>query len=249
MMENLVDRLPDLMERLEMIETGDYDVDAARSTINDALASSDDDIPEEIYAALRGWTGRALRSSLSSADLRSWYGLIETVSALMAPDAGWSTRIEVLGELVYERAGMAESRTAEQVSRRRHAPDILRLLAEQPNRALARAEIVDRLGLGQANLTRVCGILADAGLVRRSVEGRNVSFEITATGISCAMRSASMASVIDPVPSFDALVSAWARAASTPAKSSRNKVVVPVSEWEGHEPANDDFEYRYSNVG
>lgn len=245
-METAVNREVDLLDRLERIETFDSDVDAARSTLVAALESADEEMHEEVYAALRGWTGRALRSSLSGADLRAWHGLLEGVAARMG-EVEWRVRVDVLVELLYERAGMAENRTREAVTKRRHAPEILLLLASQPAGAIDRTALVDRLGLGQANLTRVCNLLADAGLVRRHVDGRNVRFEITATGLAAAYASprvmaslptSIVANDVGPWSVWEELRSPQVAATTTPS----------VSSWENADVGDEEFEYVWKEA-
>lgn len=177
---------------LAQLRVGELSVEEARTLLQHILveqrASCD---PNAVYSALRGWTGRALRGSASSANFREWYNLVRAVGAqLGSDDSEWSVRFTVLAELIYERAGMAETMTPEMVLSRRHARALLAALAASEWHQLARDELGKRLGLEQANLTRVCTMLVDAGLVSRHADGRAVSLILTSAGAAVAPREA-----------------------------------------------------------
>ena len=174
-----------LLEALRRLETGDCDVSEAR-TIMKEITSTHRDVEgaSEVFASLRSWIGRLLRSSAGGQELREWHSLMKATAAQFRGDLQeWSIRINVLSDLVYERAGMAETRSAVEVLERRHARRLLNAIAGTGSAGrVERAELGRVLQLEQANLTRVCTMLLDAGLVARHEAGRTVSFELTATG-------------------------------------------------------------------
>jgi len=171
---------------LERLEMGELDATDARTVLRTLVASKGLDAAPAAYASLRSWTGRLLRSSAGSEELRCWYNLIRATAAQFRGErAEFGVRIGVLGELVYERAGMVETRRPSEVLKRRHVPALLAELAASAG-ALGRSELGKRLALEQANLTRVCTMLLDAGLVTRREEGRSVIFELTASGAAFA---------------------------------------------------------------
>ena len=176
---------------LERIETGDVDVTEARTLLQRALAKRrDDDAASEVFSSLRSWTGRMLRSSASGDDLRAWHALFKATAAqFRGPLRDWCLRIDVLADLVHERVGMAEARAPADVLDRRHVRRILELVVAAPNGRIDRAQLGRLLGLEQANLTRVCTLMLDAGLIVRREEGRSVYFEPTATGTALARRA------------------------------------------------------------
>lgn len=187
-MATTVESNVDAIGRLSQLEVGDLDVKTARELMVELFTSRPDAaVAAEVYASCRTWVGRMLRSSMGGDELRAWYNLLKGTSAQFGGDlAEWAIRINVLGELVFERVGMAETRDQEAVLSRRHARAILNELLAATGWRMGRADLLARLGLEQANLTRVCTMLMDAGLISRSEEGRTVSFALTASGVARA---------------------------------------------------------------
>lgn len=168
---------------LERLEVGGLSVEEARTVLAKLASDRTAASAAASYASLRSWTGRLLRGAASGDDLRGWHNLINAVAAQFRRTEGdFTARIGVLAELIHERVGMAETRRAEDVLGRQHVRALLRELAGANPARVARAELGSRLRLEQANLTRVCTMLLDAGLVLRRQEGRSVSFELTAEG-------------------------------------------------------------------
>lgn len=176
--------IADAFAALERLEIGALDAREARVLLREALAvSRNADMAHVIYASLRSWTGRMLRSSAASDDLREWYNLFLAIGSQFRGELGeWAIRIDVLSQLVSERVGMAETRTSTLVLSRKHVSAMLGELAASDKGCLGRTELLERLGLEQANLTRVATLLLDAGMIVRREEGRNVSFELTSLG-------------------------------------------------------------------
>lgn len=174
-----------LLEGLRRLETGDCDVVEARAILKEITSTHRDaEGASEVFASLRSWIGRLLRSSAGGQELREWHALMKATAAQFRGDLQeWSIRINVLSDLVFERAGMAETRSAAEVLERRHARRLLNAIAGAGcTGRVERAELGRVLHLEQANLTRVCTMLLDAGLVARHEAGRTVSFELTASG-------------------------------------------------------------------
>jgi DNA-binding MarR family transcriptional regulator len=195
---DLTKREADSSMDLERLESGELDVAQARLLLRALVGSMGHAAAAEAYASLRSWTGRLLRGSPGSEELRAWYNLIRATAAQFRGEkAEFGLRIGVLGELVYERVGMAETRRPSDVLKRRHVRAVLAELAASSG-TLARSELGRRLALEQANLTRVCTMLIDAGLVTRREEGRSVFFELTAHG--AALTKAADARTAHPAP-------------------------------------------------
>jgi predicted transcriptional regulator len=186
--EKMTETTEAALSKLALLETGELDVRAARKLVAEILAvRTDADAGADIYASFRTWVGRLLRSSAGGDDLRAWYNLLKATGAQFRGELSeWSVRLGVLGELVFERVAMAETRDQDQVLSRRHTRAILNELLAAPGWRMGRAELRTRLGLEQANLTRVCTMLMDAGLVSRAEDGRSVSFALTADGAARA---------------------------------------------------------------
>lgn len=198
--------LADILPALESLETGEIDAREARALLRRVLEiGRDDAIASDVFAALRSWTGRMLRTNIAGDDLREWYSLFRAVGAqFRGPLSDWSIRIEVLSQLVYERIGIAETRDVTEVLSRKHARALLGELATSADGRLGRAELLERLGLEQANLTRVSTLLLDAGLMTRVEEGRNVSFELSSAGRSHARTEHAPSVISAQEQSFDA---------------------------------------------
>lgn len=117
------------------------------------------------------------------AELREWHELMtRTGDAIGRHHTAVSDQIRVLSELLQESISVSESKVVKAAMQRKHVKDVLRVLSEAADHRLERAVIFDRLDLEQANLTRVINLALDAGLIERSVQGRNVTLEMTRTG-------------------------------------------------------------------
>ncbi len=156
----------------------------AKAFVAKALASERSEwFAEQLYESLRVLTCRILGDRLSSNELRGWQGAINSMSVQFDGLKGlWGTKIEVLAEVLHDRVGMVESRTADDVLRRRHAKEVLEVLGQTAPQSLARSEVRARLGLEEANLSRVLTLLRDAGLIERERLGKAALFALSATG-------------------------------------------------------------------
>lgn len=172
----------DLEVELERLESGELMLNEAFALIGSGESAAEP-VAHQWYRALRGWTGRALGNAYSAEELRGWHELIETVAAGLQFEGDWSVRLDVLKELVFERVGMLENRAPSEIVQRRHATPLLRALADAASGTLPRKSLMTMLDLQQANLTRVCNMLVDSGMVRRHSEGPSASFEITVVGL------------------------------------------------------------------
>lgn len=231
----------DLEVELERLEAGELMLDEAFALIGVAREDGGEPTAHQWYRALRGWTGRALRNSYSGQELRGWHELIETVAAAVQFEGDWSVRLDVLKELVFERVGMIENRAPSEIIQRRHVAALLRALADATAGTLPRKTLMTMLDLQQANLTRVCNLLVDAGLVRRQSEGPNASFEITLIGLRALADAAAQsanneiaelaaASEVSP----DVVASPWSGVVVL-ADHRRKRAKSDVAEWAKHD--------------
>lgn len=166
----------------ERLEAGELALDAAYTVLEAALDGPFELRAPQIYRALRGWTGRALRSAYSAQELRGWHELLDTAAANLQSEGNWSVRLDAFKELLFERIGMIENRSPAEIVRRRHVAPLLRALADAPTGMVARKTLLDMLNLQQANLSRLSNMLVDAGMVRRHSEGASATLELTASG-------------------------------------------------------------------
>lgn len=166
------------------LERGSLSAADARHFVQHLLQSGpDQEIAGDLYDSLRVLTGRILRDKSDSENLRAWYSLIDAVSAQFDElEDPWAARIEVLAELLSDRLGMLESRPAHEVLQRRHVPDLLELLDRHTGELVRRNELRDRLGLAEANLSRILTLLVDTGLIERSKQGKEALFSICSLG-------------------------------------------------------------------
>lgn len=170
--------------RLEEIQIGEADLDSARQTIAMLLAPGklSNRSAADVTDALEAWTWRALRDRRSDADLPGWLELILSAGARVNEgDAIGGAALKTFGRLVRRSLDHAAKIDPAAVVARKHAKEILRALSTA-NGASSRAALRARLGLKEANLTRVMAPLIDLGLVTRQIEGREVSYGLTDEG-------------------------------------------------------------------
>lgn len=168
----------------ESLERGALSAQEARKFVVQLLESgADDEIAENLYESLRILLGRMLRDKSDSEDLRAWHSLIDAASAQFDEiEEPWAARIGVLAELLSDRIGLLESRPVDEVLQRRHVPDLLELLDDRRGDLVKRSELRDRLGLEEANLSRILTLLVDTGIVERSRLGKEALFAISPIG-------------------------------------------------------------------
>jgi hypothetical protein len=145
----------------------------------------------DTYLALRAWVWKALDQRRRDPELRDWNDILGAVSSLMAkhgqPSLG--ERLSALHELISESIASGERHQALDVTRRQHVTQALAFLAESGGNA-NRSAIGARLGLAQANLTRVLNLMLEASLIERTTLGKEALFALSRTGMAAA-RSAS----------------------------------------------------------
>jgi len=174
---------------LDAVQQGVATATQARTAIAAMLRNLDESVANTVYTALRAWVWKALDGRRRDAELREWYALLESVEGrLGARFREHANRIQVLYQLISESITVAETISAEQVLERDHVRAILRILAEAPDGTAERTAIRARLGLKQANLTRVLTLMALAGLIERQPEGRTALFRLTASGATAAAK-------------------------------------------------------------
>ena len=141
------------------------------------------DLLRDVYLALRAWVWKALDQRRRDSDLRAWNDILGAASSLMAqhgqPSLG--ERIAALHELLSESIAVGERLGAVDVTRRQHVAEALEFLAESGGEA-NRSAIGERIGLEQANLTRVLNMMSAAGLVERSTLGKEAIFALSHAG-------------------------------------------------------------------
>lgn len=193
-------------ERIAELESGELTSGDARALIAEILAEDRGDRTAiRLYEALRAWLGVSLRDRNASGNLREWYPIVEAVAAqfddLMPV---WAARFEVLSDLLRDRIALDEARPATEILRRRHVPELLNLLARSAGFAMARVDIMNELGLGQANLSRVLRLARDAGLLDRETSGKEAEFALSGLGLSLLAKTSDAEMLIPDYVLFDA---------------------------------------------
>jgi DNA-binding MarR family transcriptional regulator len=168
---------------LNDIASADASPAQAREALLAIFGQPTPDLLRDVYLALRAWGWKALDQRRRDSDLRAWNDVLGAASALMAQNGQSSLgeRIAALHELLSESIAVGERLEAVDVTRRQHVAAALDFLAESGGEA-NRSAIGERIGLGQANLTRVLNMMSAAGLVERSTLGKEAIFALSRAG-------------------------------------------------------------------
>lgn len=168
--------------QLEQLELCSLDVDAAAHVARAALRSEGVG-PEEAYAALRGAAWRIVRGVGRPEGLAAWHALYTHCAALarQADRQDLHDRISTLAELLAQTSRFEERHVDEEVLERPHVVGILKLLEAHGGHA-ARSAIAQGVATGEANLSRLLGMLAAKSFVERRQLGKEASFVLTGTG-------------------------------------------------------------------
>jgi DNA-binding MarR family transcriptional regulator len=168
--------------RLEEIALGEVAADAAAEAMASLCARLNDDSAHAMFDALRGWTWKALQARRRDEELPKWIDLLGRAAALLEDQ--WprlAIKLEACMELVQSSWAAANSLTKDDLLRRKHVPELLLTLYEGSGR-LHRSEIMERLALKGANLTRIAAPLVDSGWLQQETEGREALYRLTELG-------------------------------------------------------------------
>jgi DNA-binding transcriptional ArsR family regulator len=168
---------------LNDIASADASPAQAREALLAIFGQPTPDLLRDVYLALRAWVWKALDQRRRGSELRAWNDILGTTSSLMAQhgQSSLGERIAALHELVSESIAVGEALEAVDVSQRQHVAEALDFLTARGGEA-NRSAIGERLGLGQANLTRVLTLMSAAGLVERSTLGKEAIFALSHAG-------------------------------------------------------------------
>lgn len=191
----------EMVDSLEALARDEVDASTARRMIWPYLDTADG--CREAYDALCRWVWRVMIEHRVDDDLRAWHRLLLDVAARMArtaPDTETGCRriepraaadgVRAFAELLRLSVEASETADLKNLMGRTHVPELLHLLAKEPDRALARETIRADLRLGHANLSRILTLLAINGLIERSTAGKSAAFQITWRGLEQAKRMA-----------------------------------------------------------
>lgn len=170
---------------LNDIARADVSPAQAREVLTAIFGQPTPSLLRDAYLALRAWVWKALDQRRRDPELRDWNDILDAASSLMSqhgqPSLG--AGLSTLHELISESIAVGERHQALDVTRRQHVAKALAFLAECGGQA-NRSAIGERLGLAQANLTRVLNLMSEAGLVERTTLGKEAVFALSRAGIA-----------------------------------------------------------------
>ena len=174
---------------LDDVALGEVSAARARVAIADALKDASPSSVGRVYASLRAWVWKALNARRRDQELREWFDILKRTSSFLEREfAPFAARLSVLHELIYESVTVSEKLSINDLLRRSHVRDAVRLVAQAPNGRLDRVALGHRLNLKQANLTRVLSLVCSSGLLERQVQGKNVVYQLTRAGQDAAVK-------------------------------------------------------------
>lgn len=174
------------MQKLELIAGGGIDAAEARGILNALPREIQLDGARRLFVALRAWTWKALDQKRRDPELREWHDVIKRAQVRTKGFDRIAAQLQVLLDLVHESIVVAIRRPVSDVLKRRNAKAILVLLRDAPEGRLTKQALMIQLGLKDANLSRLMNVLAGAGLVERTIDGREAQFRLSREGLDQA---------------------------------------------------------------
>lgn len=146
------------------------------------LASEDGALAEKMYEALRGLVWNVVSSREGGDQLNAWTDVVLKIRQLLRTKASpIAERFTVLADFLDQSLRFSKLHPASELLARKHVRTVLEvLLAHQGT--VTRAKIAERVGLRDANMSRVLANLASAGWIKRRTEGREVVVSLTEEG-------------------------------------------------------------------
>jgi DNA-binding HxlR family transcriptional regulator len=185
--------------QLATIARDEIDVAGARRIIADMLDCEGGF--RRVYAALCKWTWRVVIERRLDSELKAWHRLLLDTAARIANEStqcdsgapparldpiGSAERLRAFADVIRLSAEAGSVSIIEEFVSRSHVVDILHVLLAGGAEPMRREAIKEKLGLGQANLSRVLTLLAANGLVERTAQGRYAVFALTYKGAKLA---------------------------------------------------------------
>lgn len=168
--------------QLNRIRTGEATPKEARAVIRDLVAAADPAGFPALYAALRGWTWKAMQTRRFDEELSDWFQVLKGASTATARlDVQISHHLQVLSHLVDDSLRYAATHHAEQLLTRSHVGEILSLVSHHNGR-IQRDRLTEAMGLTDSRLSQLLSELTIAGALERQKDGRHARFVLTDTG-------------------------------------------------------------------
>lgn len=174
------------MPLLDQIAEGSLSATEARLAIAELPSDLDDVTAKRIYVAFRSWTWKAIDRKRRDPELRDWFDLLKRTQVRLKRHDALAFQIQVLLDLVSESVSVAERRPVADVLSRRNARALLLSLQASPEGTLSKAAIMRALALKQANASRLMNVMLSAGLVERTMDGREALFRLSRSGMEHA---------------------------------------------------------------
>lgn len=167
---------------LNRIQAGDATPSEARKAIRALLAQPTAERSALLYAALRGWTWKALMTRRLDEDLSEWFSVLRSTSAqLRRLDAEHSHYVSSLSHLIDDTLRYAASSARTKILGRSHVGEILEIVRRNNGRC-ERAKIEAEAGLGSARLSQLLTELTVEGFLSREAEGKRAIFVLQDAG-------------------------------------------------------------------
>jgi DNA-binding MarR family transcriptional regulator len=149
------------------IASGDASPAEALATIREAGGTTGKAYGQRVYMALKAVTVRRLTSRRAD-DANAWIDVIRQSSALLKAqgETAIGERLLVLSDMTADWARTCKAHDLKSVLERPHVLSILEALHAAGGSA-KRADLVKRLAVGDANLSRILGTLEGIGLILR----------------------------------------------------------------------------------
>lgn len=166
----------DVAHDLEQIALGEATPTDALTIIRKYGEQDGKSVGQRLYIALKAATLRRLTSRRGD-DAHAWVDVIRQSSSLLKArgEDSFGERLLVLSDMTADWARTCKLHDVKSVLARPHVGKILRTLLKAGGRT-KRAEIVEGVGVGDANLSRILGTLEGLGLVSRDkLKERTVS--------------------------------------------------------------------------
>ncbi len=155
----------------------------------------------EFYSVLRTWVWKALDGRRRDTELRDWFDVLRRTRAQLEADYGLQAeRLRVLHDLVRDSIDAADVLSPEEIMKRSHVRDVLKLLSSDLTEQMDRAVIGAKLCLKQANLTRILNMMSSAGLIERATYGKQALYQLTPLGVKAARSVHKTAPPTEAVP-------------------------------------------------
>lgn len=146
------------------------------------LAAQDDAVAELAYEAFRSLVWNVVSSREEREDITAWTDVILKIRQLLRTKASpLAERFTVLADLLDQSRRFGKFHPAGELLGRKHVRTVLEVLLRHHGTA-PREVIAEKVGLRDANMSRVLANLASAGWIKRRSEGREVVVSLTEEG-------------------------------------------------------------------